>query len=80
MKTVKVKYISENRIVTMYHLKSIDDIFDYLDKFSPVLSIKLARCWCNEILDGRTIVVNSATHYWCNPDNKSVSILEDNLV
>lgn len=79
MKSVKVKYVAENKIISMFHLETINDVFDYLEKFSPVLSILLGRCWCNEILQGRSVVVNGATHYWCTPDSKFVIILKNEL-
>jgi hypothetical protein len=76
MKVVKVKYALEDKVIPMYHLETIEDVFDYLEKFTPVLSIKLGRFWCKSILQGGSVVVNSATHYWCTPDGKSISILK----
>ena len=76
MKVVKVKYALEDKVIPMYHLETIEDVFDYLEKFTPVLSLKLGRFWCRSILQGESVVVNSATHYWCTPDGKNISILK----
>jgi hypothetical protein len=80
MKVVRVEYVLENKVIPMYHLETVEDVFDYLDKFSPVLSIRLGRFWCQSILKGESIVVNSATHYWCTPDGKKISILKKEKV